>query len=585
MRRRFTSLFVCLCLVAASANAQGADPAQLAPETTVLYAEISNPGPLLDIALAPKTLKLIENSEGYQKYQQSEKYQHVQAVRSLLETRLGKSWDAAVRDLLGGGLTICFDPAANSGFLAVRSRDRELLAKLNSTLIELIENDAKTNGRPSPIKSQEYQGLTGWTLGGGEVHVIVDDLLLVSNKADTLKSAIDRYRDPSAKNLAGKEGFAGVRAKQSVGTIGWSWVDLATVRQDPNVQNGLNKRSDNPVVELLLAGVIDSLKQAPFITSSLAYDAGRLRLRAELPRQAAATSATRAWFFASSSGERAITPPGTIGTFTMFRDLAGLWLARDELFDEATVAKFAQADTQLGLFFSGRDFGPEVLGELEAPVQVVVARQEYPADKPKPALKLPAFALVLKLKHPDDFAPELLMTYQKFIGIFNITGGQEGRPQLLLSTEEYQGATISKGTYLHDSKADKEKAPPHYNFSPSCARIGDRFVFGSTVGIVRQVVDALQPGQSATALTDNTALRVESAPLTAILGDNKDLLITQNMLKEGHSRSEAETAVQILFEALEQIDRVTFRQADEPGALAVEATVELHGGALGHSSQ
>jgi hypothetical protein len=585
MRRRFVPRWLALsvvCLVGSVAlgpaafGADGSaptDPATLAPETTVVYAELSNLDPLLDVALAPRTRQLLENVDAYQKYVQSEKYQQLKMVVGVLEGRLGKSWDAALRELVGGGVSVCFDPASQTGFLAIRSRDRELLAKLNSTLIELIEGDAKTHGRPSPVKSHEYRGFNGWSLGGEEIHAIVDDFLLISNKADTLKAAIDRRCDPSTKNLAGTDEFAAARSKRPGGSIGWSWLKLAAVRQDPNVQQALSKRSDNPLVELLLAGVIDALKQAPYVTASLVHESNALRLRTELPRQASATSASRAWYFAAKPDEAALVPPGTIGTFTMFRDLAGLWVARDELFDEATVAKFAQADTQLGLFFSGRDFGPEVLGELEAPLQFVVARQDYPADKPVPALKLPAFALVLKLKHADDFAPELLITYQKFVGIFNITGGQEGRPQLLLATEEYQGATISKATYRPNSKAPKENAPPHFNFSPACARIGDHFVFGSTFGIVRQVVDALKPGQPPAALKDNTALTVESAPLATILADNKELLITQNMLGQGHSRSEAETAVQTILDVLGQLSELVLRVDDQPGTLALDTTL------------
>jgi hypothetical protein len=572
------ALFV-LCLVGSVALGPRASaqtdppsgPETLAPETAVVYAEISNPGPLLDIALAPRTRQLLENVDGYRKYLQSEKYHELQAVVGILEGRLGKSWDVALRDLLGGGISVSFDPASHTGLLVVRSLDRDLLTKINGAIVELAEADAKTHGRPSPVKSEEYRGFTGWSFGGEESHVIVDDLLLVSNKAETLKAAIDRRLDASTKSLAKTEDFAAARAKRPGEAIGWSWLKLAAVRQDPNVQQALSKRSDNPVIELLAAGVIDTLKQAPFVTASLVYDAGSLRLRTELPRENSGTSASRAWFFSSQANEAALVPPDTIGTFTLFRDLAGLWGARDELFDEATVAKFAQADTQLGLFFSGRDFGPEVLGELDAPVQFVVARQDYPTDKPIPALKLPAFALAFKLKHADDFAPELLITYQKFIGIFNITGGQEGRPQLLLSTEEYQGTTISKATYLPDSKAPKENAPPHYNFSPACARIGDHFVFGSTVGIVRQVVDAMK--QSATALKDNTALTIESGPLAAILADNKELLITQNMLGRGHSRSEAETAVQTILEALGKVKEFALRIADEPGTLAIDTSL------------
>jgi hypothetical protein len=579
MRRRFTLLLPCLVCLVGSASGQTTDTAKLAPETAVWYAELANPGPLLDFALAPNTRKLLVNVEGYQKYLRSDKYQQLQAVVGLLESRLGTTWQTAVRELLGGGVSVHFDPATKSGFIAIRSRDAGLLAKLNSTLAELIEADAKMHGRPSPIKSKEYQGFTGWNFGGDEAHVILDDVLLITNKPDVLKSAIDRYRDPAMSNLAASAEFAQARSKQSAEAIGWSWLNLAVVRQDANIQKTLNKRSDNPVVELLLAGLIDAVKQAPYVTSSLDYENGSLRLRSELPRQASATGASRTWFFASPGSETALTPPGTIGTFTMFRDLAGLWLARDELFDEAIVAKFAQADTQLGLFFSGRDFGPEVLGELDAPVQLIVARQDYAADKPVPALKLPAFGLLFKLKHADDFAPELLMTYQKTIGIVNITGGQQGKPQLLLSTEEYQGTTISKSSYLHDSKVAKDKAPVQYNFSPACARIGDHFVFGSTAGIVRQVVDALKQGQSAAALKDNTTFTVEAAPLAAILADNKELLITQNMLGRGHSRGEAETAVQTVLDALGQLDRFVFRLNDESGMLAIETVLRLRGAA------
>jgi hypothetical protein len=575
LHRGSALIIVCLVSLIGSTAFGQSDPAKLAPETAVVYFELSNPGPLLDIALAPKTRKLLENAEGYQKYVQSDKYQQLQTVGGVLEGRLGKGWEAALRELVGGGISVCVDPATGSGFAAVRSRDRELLTKLVSTLQELIETDAKTNSRPSPVKSQEYRGFTGWTFGGDEAHVLVDDLLLISNKADTLKAAIDRFLDPAMKNLAASADFAAARAKRPAGAIGWSWLNLAAVRQGADFQKALNKRSDNPVIELLLAGVIDSVKQSPNVTSSIIYENNSLRLRAELTRQASATSTARAWFFAPHAAELAVTPPSTIGTFTVFRDLAGLWLARDELFDEAVVAKFAQADTQFGLFFSGRDFGPEVLAELDAPLQVIVVRQDYPADKPVPAVKLPAFCLLLKLKHPDDFAPELLLTYQKIIGFANVVGGMQGNPQLLQSVEDYQGTAISKATFLHDSKAPSDKAPLHLNFSPACARIGDHFVFGSTIGIVRQVVDALKHGQSAALLKDNTALTLQASPLAAILSDNKEFLITQNMLGQGHSRSEAETAVQTVLDVLGQLDRFVFKLVDEPNSLALETVLQL----------
>lgn len=578
MRLRSTALRLCcvvLCVSASRAFAEPIDPARLASETAVFYAELANLDPLLDAVLDPKTRELIQNADAYQRYVHSTQYQHMTAGVALLEAKLGIGWQVAVRDLLGGGIAVCGDPASQSGFLALRCRQPELLKKLNAAVSEFIEADAKNKGQASPIKSQDHRGVTGWSFGPNECHIILDDLLVLSNKPDTLKAVVDRHLDAAAKGLTSSSGFVQARAKKPAGALGWSWANLTAVRKDPNLAKALTAKSDNPAAEFLLGGFGDALRQAPYATTTLSLDNNRLRLRSELPFDASQRSASRQWYFAAGN-EPALRPPSTIGSFAFFRDMAGLWATRETLFNEAIVAKFAQADTQLGLFFSGRDFGPEVLGELAAPWQIVVARQDYTADQPTPALKLPAFALVLKLKHAEDFAPQLLITYQKIIGFANLAGGQNGQPQLLLSTEEYKGTSISKATYLPDAKVARDKAPINYNFSPACGRRQDYFVLGSTTGIVRQLIDALADGQSSSPpLTDNTALTLDATPLAAILADNRELLISQNMLSEGHTRDEAETSIGTVLAILHRLDRFAVRLKDEVSALALEATLDF----------
>lgn len=560
------------------------DIARLAPESTVFYSEATRLDPLVDLALAPATHQMLAGLDAYQKYLQSKEYQQLTLGVGLLEARMDTDWRTLVRDL-SGGVTLCADPASQAGFIAIRARQPDLLKKLNTAVSEFIAADAQSHGRPSPLKSEEHRGITGWSFGPNENHIILSDLLVISNKPDVLKGVIDRYLDPSVPSLAGKPVFQQARAKRPADALAWSWADLATLRQDPNIQKTLNPPRSNPLAELLVAGIADALRQAPFVTSSIVVDGTVVRLRTEAPFEAAQHSPSRSWFYSSGATDSAVGAPSTIGRFAIFRDLAGLWAARSELFDEATVAGFAQFDTQAGLFFSGRDFGPEVLGELTAPLQVVIARQEYSADQPVPALKLPSFALVLKLKHPDDFAQQLLLTYQKIIGFGNIIGGQQGQPQLLQATEDYHGTTISKATYLASAKLDKQRAPVNYNFSPSCVRVGDHFVFASTAGIARQVVDSLhgptpQSGKQANGPADGTvsgnlSLTLDAAPLAAILADNQELLITQNMLSEGHSRAEAETAINTVLTIVRSFDRLAVRLLEEPGTLALETTVSF----------
>lgn len=567
-----------LAALAASTAAQAADPLRLMPDSAVAYVEISRPEAILDVLLAPATNELISGLDPYQKYLKSKEYGQLQGVVGLLEIRLGTNWRDGVKDLIGGGLYFSVDPATNSALLISRSRKPELLAKLHSIVAELIEADAKNNSRPSPVKSKEYKGVTGWQFGPESVHAIIDDLLVVSNKEDGLKGAIDRHADASAKSLADSPVFQQAAGRKKPEAIGWAWASLDAVRKAPNVEKALNGRSNNPLIELLAGGVLDAARHAPFATAGLYLDGRRLRLRAELPRDASQAAATRGWFFAPEANQAApaaLQPAGTIATLSFFRDLAGLWLAREELFDEKVVAGFAQADTQLGLFFSGRDFGPEVLGELDPRWQFVIARQEYAADQPIPALKLPAFALVLKMKQPDEFATQLLVAYQKVVGLTNIVGGQQGQPQLLLTTEDYHDAKISKAVYIIEKQAASGQAKVNYNFSPACARTGDYFIYGSTIGIVRQLIDTLAAQDSAAPTADNVSLNLTAGPLAAILEDNREFLISQNMLSQGRTRAEAEAAINALFKLAKQADKAALRLEAQADSLALEAAIEV----------
>ena len=578
IQSRFVLAALLVSLAAAPAVAPAADPAKLMPETTAAYVEIAHPEAILDVLLSPATNELLAGLDPYQRYLKSKEYGQLQAVVAILELRLGEKWQPALRELVGGGLYLSADPATNSVLLVSRSRKPELLAKLNQTVAELIEADAKNNSRPSPVKSKEYKGITGWQFGPESVHAIVDDLLIVSNKADGLKAAIDRHSDASAKSLADLPAFQQAVGQKKPEAIGWAWTSLDAVRKAPNVEKALNGRSNNPLIELLAGGVLDAMRHAPFATAGAYLEGNALRLRAELPRDASQTAPTRAWFYSpdvKQAAPAALELPGAIATLSFFRDLAGLWLSREELFDEKVVAGFAQADTQLGLFFSGRDFGPEVLGELEPRWQFVVARQEYAADQPIPALKLPAFALVLRMKHPNEFATQLLVAYQKVVGLTNIVGGQQGQPQLLLTTEDYQNSKISKAVYIVEKQVASGQAKLNYNFSPACARVDDYFVYGSTVGIVRQLIDSLSKGDAAAPTADNVALKVTSGPLEAILEDNREFLISQNMLSEARSRPEAEAAIDALFKLVKRTEKAGLRLAVEPGSLALEASIEV----------
>lgn len=554
------------------------DPAALMPPTCLVYIEITRPEALLDRVLDPTLKAHLAALPSVQKYYEGPQFAQLHMGVALLEGALQSKWEPASRSLVGGGIYFGLDPAAEAALLVIRVREPELAAKLLQTLADLAEVDAQNHGRPSPVKTAEYRGLKGWSLGPNDNHVLVGDLLLLSNKAPYLKAAVDHVLDgPGPTNLAADPQFAQARAARDPTDAAWAYVRLEALRSNPRVARVLEAKSNNVLVELLLGGVAETLKHAPYATAALQASSAGLRLRASLPRPADAAVGQRGWYFASGGAEQLPQPAGTISTIVLARDLSGMWLARDELFDEQTNTGFAQADTQLGLFFSGRDFATEVLGELEPRLRFYVLRQEFPTP-PKPAVKIPSFVLVVEMKQPEVFSKQLLVGYQKIVGLVNVLTGQQGLPGMLMEAENYRGTTITKSTFLAEGLENAEAAPLYYNFSPACARVGKYFVYSSTVDGLRRVIDALSESGSTplgAELWAQTLVDTSGPDAARALADNREFLISRNMLAEGNDRQAAEREVDALLKLVQMARSLRLNLAADRTQLWFELTAEL----------
>ena len=550
------------------------DPARLMPEWALAYLEITHPEQLIEPAFKPAVWERLSGTKEVKAYLASEKYGQAQSAVAAIEAKVGLKWDQLLRNH-SRSLHVAFDPIGNGLVLIVRARQAGDWPKLNSAALELIAADAARNGRPSPLQNKEYRGYTAYTLGSNVSYVIAGELLIASNKPEILKSVLDRVKD-GGRSLIDSADYQQSRSAVPSGQAAWSMLRLTPLRLFPKFGQVVSGKSNNPAAELIAGGVLDALRHADVVTSSVHLDASGLRWRTALPHDAVRRSKSRAWFFEAEPGQAApapLEPKGVLATITTYRDLAGLWAMRDELFDEATAAKLIQADTNLGLFFAGRDFGTQVLGEFTPRWQFIVARQQYSASAPVPAVKLPAAALVLELKNPEHFGPNLVLAFQKIVGTINLVGGQQGQPQLLLTSEQYHDVAISKATYLTDSGSKAKDAAIYFNASPACACVGKHFVVGSTIGIVRELVDLLRQPESSQVTRENLCWQLDVQQVVAALADNLPSLISQNMLEEGTDREQSEQNVNNLLSLLRLVSRASLRLAVEERALVLEAEI------------
>ena len=98
----------------------------------------------------------------------------------------------------------------------------------------------------------------------------------------------------------------------------------------------------------------------------------------------------------------------------------------------------------------------------------------------------------------------------------------------------------------------------NYNFSPSIAFSGSRFVVASTKSLAHTLATAraIDPPAGDAAIVVNTDGVLHFDSLQQLLRDNRGQLIAQNMLNEGHTKEEAEKKIDVLLEVLGYLDRL-----------------------------
>jgi hypothetical protein len=248
------------------------------------------------------------------------------------------------------------------------------------------------------------------------------------------------------------------------------------------------------------------------------------------------------------------------------------------LLSEQANEELAKADSGLSTLFSGKDFGEDILGAFRPEVQIVVARQAFAEGQPAPAIKLPAFGWVAELKDPAMMQPELRRTFQNLIGFFNVVGAMNGQPQLELDVEKTGEAEFVTATHLADPNAkDPGALKINYNFSPSIAFAGNRFVLASTKALAHSLATASatkeRPGDKAHIVNTDAVLHLDV--LRHILADNRAQLVAQNMLAEGHTKDEAETAIDVLLKLVGWFDQLVLSLDTTPSELHATVNVSI----------
>ncbi len=578
----FRKLFMALGLVLPAliaqtvAAADGLPPAKWISQDALLVVEVSQPKALLDVVLDPKTAEAVTSLPAYQRAASQPGFNEFLGVVRYLETTLGTDWRTGLRKLAGGGAALAVSPN-DTVLLIIDAEDGEMLGQLHEILLGFAKNEAEKQGQPGRVVSTKYRGVTGWTFGGGEAHAILGSRLLLSNKPEALKAALDLRAKDGGKSLASVPAYRTAKKAAGSGACATAFVNMAVLKQVPPFNEALGQ-SSNPLTALLFTGITQSLRESSWLALGLKVEGKTLALHAAVDGKTVDPSGPAA-FALPSRPDKGVLPnlsvPRQIAGASFYRDLHAFYAAKDELFPERT-SGLIFFENMMGIFFSGMDLTEEVLGETEPEVRVVVAEQEYDPAIGTPGVQFPAFAAIFRLRNPKQFGEVVEEAWQKAIGLTNFTRGQQAEPGLIID-RLFQGDTKFTAAYFRAPKeGDRQQIESRFNFRPSLAMPGDYLILSSTEALARDLIDALKKEIAGTVkplAQAHSLLEVNAVQLASILDANRQNLVRKNMLDEGSTKEQAETQMDLLITIVRHLGRAKLDVATRSGR--PQATLEL----------
>ena len=562
-------------LISRDSTAADKAPREMMPISTVVYAEMPQPQKLLDAVLDHPSVVELQNHPDYKKAFDAPQAKEFLRVLSAVEDKLGMKWRPAVNSLTGGGIYVAFDLPTLGTAVMIKSTDATLAKKAVDTILDLARAEAANRGAGDPVSSDEYKGTRFYSIGPVK-YTNLGPYLVTTNNLLITRLMIDTFKGESP-SLATDEQFQEVLKARPANPTAWVYGDLRTVRALGILKTALNKKSDNPPAEILAGGIIGALPDAPYVTAWLDVEPSRIALSAAVPGDGSALAKKREFYFGTDGKGRALpllSPKETALSISTFRDFSSMWKNAPDLFDDGINARFAEAESQLTTLFAGRNFRDDILANLEPGMQIVVTRQQYADGSPVPAVKLPAGAIVVKMKNPAETARMFKITFQSLVGFLNIQGGMNGLSPLEQNFEKVGSGTVFSSEYLPPKDGAKKEAAIHFNASPTIAIVGDQFILSTSKTLAYELTDLVQ--KPSPPLKDvNSALKADGQVVRQMLVDNRSSLVAQNMLQKGHGQDAAEKEIDALLKAMLGLESSSLQLISKDKTLQVTLELKL----------
>jgi hypothetical protein len=541
-----------------SAPAHAADPLRLVPEVADLVVKVEQPRQLVEMGLELIPVKELQGFRGYREFYESTNFRRLLQFVGHFERELGKPWPELVDALAGNGIVLAvkFEPKAPA-LLVMEGKDAEFTHRFMKLFVQIAEQELARQESKEKLERKTYEGVEVAKLGEGRWAVIGSTVLL-SNADTGIKAALDLHKNGAAKSVLEKKQLMEGRKLIGDGTLAWAWVSLEYVKKQPDFKNLYDLPSIFFPFPLTFGALTDTIRRSEYVTASLRREGKDPVLSFRMPagREGLHEAMVGHVPPEGAPGLRPLLQPkDVLFSMSFHHDLTKFWEKREQILPKDQLADIDKAEKNSGAFLFGNRFG-DIISCFGARHRIVTVRQEKTGYNVAPQNQIPAFAVVFEMRDPDKFAKAIEPSLRS-VALFL------GAQVRMEPVEEMHGShKISGYRFAEQQKAGKidtayDGLLP--NFSPCFVRVGDQFVFSSTIELAHTLVDELDKESKDATLTAQDATvraRFSWAGLSSFLAANQEALTTQSILAEGSSPAEARQQVQLLLELLQKLGSV-----------------------------
>lgn len=550
------------------------------PSGVLATVEIAKLGPVISTIENSKELKQYLDSPLYDDVLKNDGVRKALAGKALAEAQLGMSLWQAAKTYLGDRVLLGVYAPSNGhepdGVLIVQVENAGDLTKLIEKLTPLIA----FAGRDVTLSDREGGGKFIKLKDGNEL-VVKDRWVVASKNSDLLKETLTNLTESKSSGVENEAAWKTMSQQMGDGHGAQVCVNLARIKELTGQTRLIPARLDNPVLSLLYGGLLELANSSPYVGGTLDLNKNGFSLQAALSGKTSdVDEAHRAMLVDPAKPSLPFVPnvPGRLGAISLSRNFVSWYKARELLLEAKLLPEFDKFETGLATFLPGKDFAEDVLPVLTGRIAFVSAPQDFSNLDGKPGVQLPAFGLVVELAKPQEGADLFNVVTQTLLAIVNINAGQEKRQPWVQTSESYHNVQINFARFLQRPKGDQ--LPTAYNFQPASALVGDRFIFSSTLGLCRQLIDALNEpvspsnGSSVPAAVLPNFVQELNPVIGADLLEANAAVIHAKSIQGGKTAEQSARELDFLCKLLRHLTTIKFDTVQH----ADHMRLELHGG-------